>query len=72
MQGCADELDELLERMAFDPERHELWCVGDLVNRGPASARALRRLREIGARSVLGNHDLHLLAVASGQRRASG
>jgi bis(5'-nucleosyl)-tetraphosphatase (symmetrical) len=69
VQGCADELDELLERIAFDPERHELWCVGDLVNRGPASARALRRLREIGARSVLGNHDLHLLAVARGQRR---
>jgi bis(5'-nucleosyl)-tetraphosphatase (symmetrical) len=70
VQGCADELDELLERIGFDPDRHELWCVGDLVNRGPASARALRRLREIGARSVLGNHDLHLLAVARGQRRA--
>jgi bis(5'-nucleosyl)-tetraphosphatase (symmetrical) len=70
VQGCADELDELLERIGFDAEHHELWCVGDLVNRGPASARALRRLREIGAHSVLGNHDLHLLAVARGQRRA--
>jgi len=70
VQGCADELDELLERIGLDPGRHELWCVGDLVNRGPESARALRRLREIGARSVLGNHDLHLLAVARGQRRA--
>jgi bis(5'-nucleosyl)-tetraphosphatase (symmetrical) len=68
VQGCADELDELLERIAFDPERHEIWCVGDLVNRGPASAAALRRLRAIGAHSVLGNHDLHLLAVARGQR----
>jgi bis(5'-nucleosyl)-tetraphosphatase (symmetrical) len=70
VQGCADELDELIDRIGFDPERQELWCVGDLVNRGPQSARALRRLREIGARSVLGNHDLHLLAVARGQRQA--
>ena len=69
VQGCADELDLLLDEMRYDPARHELWCVGDLVNRGPESARALRRLREIGARSVLGNHDLHLLAVARGQRK---
>jgi bis(5'-nucleosyl)-tetraphosphatase (symmetrical) len=68
VQGCADELDELLARIGFDTARHELWCVGDLVNRGPQSARALRRLRQIGAHSVLGNHDLHLLAVARGQR----
>ena len=70
LQGCADELEDLLEAFAHDSNEHELWFVGDLVNRGPASARALRRVIELGANSVLGNHDLHLLAAAAGQRRA--
>ena len=48
LQGCADELDALLDAIAYDPERHDLWFVGDLVNRGPASARALRRVIELG------------------------
>ncbi|MFQ5417665.1 MAG: metallophosphoesterase [Myxococcota bacterium] len=69
VQGCADELDDLLEAIAYDPERHDLWFVGDLVNRGPASARLLRRAIELDAGSVLGNHDLHLLATAKGERR---
>lgn len=64
LHGCADELEDLLEALAYDPARHELSFVGDLVNRGPASARVLRRVMEFGAGSVLGNHDLHLLAVA--------
>jgi bis(5'-nucleosyl)-tetraphosphatase (symmetrical) len=67
LQGCADELEDLLAALAYDPARHELWFVGDLVNRGPASARALRRAMELGAGSVLGNHDLHLLAVDRGE-----
>jgi bis(5'-nucleosyl)-tetraphosphatase (symmetrical) len=71
LQGCADELEDLLQALAYDPERHDLWFVGDLVNRGPASARALRRVMQLGAGSVLGNHDLHLLAVARSQRRLS-
>lgn len=70
LQGCADELEDLLEAFDHDPAEHELWFVGDLVNRGPASARALRRVIELGANSVLGNHDLHLLAAAAGQRKA--
>jgi bis(5'-nucleosyl)-tetraphosphatase (symmetrical) len=69
LQGCADELEDLLEAFGHDPAGHELWFVGDLVNRGPASARALRRVIELDANSVLGNHDLHLLAVAAGQRK---
>jgi bis(5'-nucleosyl)-tetraphosphatase (symmetrical) len=69
LQGCGDELEDLLDALAYDPERHELFFVGDLVNRGPASARVLRRLMELGAESVLGNHDLHLLAVARGERK---
>jgi len=68
LQGCADELDDLLAALAYDPERHTLWFTGDLVNRGPASLRALRRVIALGADSVLGNHDLHLLAVAAGRR----
>jgi bis(5'-nucleosyl)-tetraphosphatase (symmetrical) len=68
LQGCADELEDLLEALAYDPTRHELYFVGDLVNRGPASARVLRRVMDLGAGSVLGNHDLHLLDVARGER----
>ena len=70
LQGCADELDDLLEALEYDPQQHELWFAGDLVNRGPASARTLRRVIALEANSVLGNHDLHLLATAAGQRRA--
>ena len=69
LQGCADELEDLLEAFDYRPDEHELWFAGDLVNRGPASARALRRVIELGADSVLGNHDLHLLAAAAGQRK---
>jgi bis(5'-nucleosyl)-tetraphosphatase (symmetrical) len=70
VQGCARELDALLEALDFDAARSELWFAGDLVNRGPDSLGALRRARELGARSVLGNHDLHLLGLAAGTRKA--
>ncbi|MGM0701200.1 MAG: symmetrical bis(5'-nucleosyl)-tetraphosphatase [Pseudomonadota bacterium] len=68
LQGCHAEFVELLERLAFDPSRDRLWLVGDLVNRGPESLACLREVRALGkaAVTVLGNHDLHLLAVARG------
>ena len=71
VQGCDTELGVLLKALRFSADRDQLWFVGDLVNRGPASLQALRRIRALGdaATVTLGNHDLHLLAVAFGLGR---
>ncbi len=68
IQGCHTELVQLLDTIRFDPAADKLWLVGDLVNRGPDSLEVLRLVKSMGdsAISVLGNHDLHLLAVAEG------
>ncbi|HKZ73882.1 MAG TPA: symmetrical bis(5'-nucleosyl)-tetraphosphatase [Steroidobacteraceae bacterium] len=73
VQGCHDELRALLQRSGFSADRDRLWFVGDLVNRGPHSLEVLRYVRALGDNAivVLGNHDLHLLALALGSRRRS-
>lgn len=71
LQGCNSALQRLLDKLAFSPSRDNLYFLGDLVNRGPDSAGVLRRLMAYGASAqcLLGNHDLHLLAVAHGARK---
>ena len=73
IQGCFDELQALLEAIHFSPSHDHLWFAGDLVNRGPKSLETLRFIKGLGKRaiSVLGNHDLHLIAAAHGHPIAS-
>ncbi len=72
IQGCHDEFRQVLDLIAFSATADRLWLVGDLVNRGPDSLGVLRTVKGLGAAAttVLGNHDLHLLTVAAGYRRA--
>ena len=68
VQGCFRSLTQLTKTIHFDPKQDRLWFVGDLVNRGPDSLHVLRYIRDLGASAltVLGNHDIFLLAVAAG------
>lgn len=68
IQGCYDPFRRLLDEIRFEPSEDTLWLTGDLVNRGPKSLKTLRFVRELGDSviTVLGNHDLHLLALEAG------
>lgn len=68
VQGCHESLRHLLEDIGFNRKFDQVWFVGDLVNRGPESLETLRFIRDLSnsARIVLGNHDLHLLAIFFG------
>ncbi len=70
VQGCFDELQELARYISFSLKKDQLWFVGDLVNRGPKSLETLRWIKSLGntAVTVLGNHDLHLLAAHAGAK----
>ncbi len=71
VQGCYEELSRLLEQISFDPAADRLWFLGDLINRGPDNVAVMRLVMSLGdrARTVLGNHDLHFLAIPLGGHR---
>lgn len=71
IQGCYDPLRRLLDKINFNPDNDTLWVAGDMVNRGPESLKTLRFLKNLGESciTILGNHDLYLLAVDSGIKK---
>lgn len=71
IQGCYSQLKELLSKLEFKSDRDKLWFAGDIVNRGPDSLKTIRFIKSLqdNAITVLGNHDLHLLAIANGRRK---
>jgi len=72
VQGCFDELTDLLNKVKFKPQQDSAWFLGDLINRGPKNLEVINFIRQLpNTQVVLGNHDLHFLAVAVGSQTAS-
>ena len=71
IQGCFDEYSQLLKKIKFNSKKDFVWLTGDLINRGPSSLSVLRHvyLNRSSIKIVLGNHDLHFLAVYHGVRK---
>ena len=71
IQGCYQQLKELLLKLDFKSDKDKLWFAGDIVNRGPYSLKTIRFIKSLeeNAITVLGNHDLHLLAIANGHKK---
>jgi len=73
LQGCFDELQQLLTQINYQPKQDTLWFVGDIVNRGPKSLECLRFVKALQTEGrgqiVLGNHDFHLLAAYAGMEK---
>lgn len=73
IQGCYQQLKELLIKIKFSSDKDQLWFAGDIINRGPDSLKTIRFIKSLeeNAVTVLGNHDLHLLAIANGRKKQS-
>jgi len=73
VQGCYSQLKELLVKLEFNSDKDKLWFAGDIINRGPDSLKTIRFIKSLedNAVTVLGNHDLHLLAIANGRKKQS-
>ena len=72
IQGCREELEQLLDKLRFDESSDRLYSVGDVINRGPDSVGCLHLLRSLRTVMVLGNHEYHYLEVEAGRRRMKG
>lgn len=68
LQGCVRALEDFCTLSGFDPNQDELWCLGDLVNKGPATLETLNLWRDLGGKAVLGNHEIYALSCWKGQR----
>ena len=74
VQGCFTELESLLAEVRYRENKDQLWFAGDLINRGPESLETLRFVKKLGstAVTVLGNHELHFLAIVFGGHKSHG
>lgn len=68
LQGCVRALEDFCRLSRFDPQQDELWCLGDLINKGPESLRTLQLWRDLGGKAVLGNHEIYALSCLHGLR----